>query len=89
MLALAAFLVAALSVSALSAFATHGGAHPHAQSETGPGDPDGATQPGTCVETERRGANVTTTTHKGNCDSQGGQRTGPTTSKQPPGQTTR
>lgn len=50
--------------------------------ESGPSD--GATSPGTCTETTQQGANVTTTTHKGNCDSNGGQET-TTPSKKPPG----
>ena len=60
-------------------------ANPHPpKEETGPGDPEGALQPGTCTETEQQGANVTTTTHKGSCKSQGGQEE-TLESKAPPG----
>jgi hypothetical protein len=50
--------------------------------ESGPSDEP--TTPGTCTEETQKGANVTTTTHKGNCDSNGGQET-TLDSKKPPG----
>jgi len=50
--------------------------------ESGPSD--NPTTPGTCTQTTQQGANVTTSTHKGNCNSNGGQET-TTTSKKPPG----
>ena len=51
--------------------------------KSGPGD-GGADTPGTCTETTQKGANVITTTHKGNCDSNGGQEE-ELDSKAPPG----
>jgi hypothetical protein len=45
---------------------------------------DDVQAPRTCTEVTQQGANVTTTTHKGNCDSNGGQEE-TTPSKSPPG----
>jgi hypothetical protein len=50
--------------------------------ESGPSDD--AQSPGTCTEVTQKGANVTTTTHKGSCASNGGQEE-TTPSKSPPG----
>ncbi len=82
---LAAALVMALTM-AFSAVAFAAPANPHRHSETGPSETTGPTEPtpGTCTESTQKGANVTTTTHKGSCTSQGGQEE-TTTGKNPPG----
>jgi hypothetical protein len=81
-----AALVAAMMMVATAAPAFAAPATPHKHSETGPSQTSGPTEPtpGTCTDSTQQGANVTDVTHKGSCNSQGGQET-ITTSKKPPG----
>ena len=70
-LLIAALMMAlTMSFGSVAAFAAPANPHPPKE-ESGPSD--GATSPGTCTVEEQQGANVTITTHKGNCDSNGGQ----------------
>jgi hypothetical protein len=71
LLIVALMLALTMSFGAVgAAFAAPANPHPPKE-ESGPSD--GATTPGTCTIEEQKGANVTITTHKGNCDSNGGQ----------------
>jgi Spy/CpxP family protein refolding chaperone len=79
----ALMLALTMSFGGVAAFAAPADPHPPKE-ESGPSD--GATSPGTCTIEEQKGANVTTTTHKGNCNSNGGQEE-VTPSKSPPGST--
>ena len=70
LLVAALMLALTMSFGSVAAFAAPANPHPPKE-ESGPSaDP---ISPGTCVIEEQKGANVTTTTHKGNCDSNGGQ----------------
>ena len=79
---LSAALMMALTMS-LSGVAFGAPADPHRDSQTGPSEDQ--TQPGTCVITTQQGANVTTTTKKGNCKNQGTEDSEPIEGKNPPG----
>ena len=81
LLIVALMLALTMSFGSVAAFAAPANPHPPKE-ESGPSD--GATTPGTCTIEEQQGANVTTTTHKGNCDSNGGQEA-TLDSKAPPG----
>ncbi len=84
MLTVAAFMVAAMAVTAPLAFAAP--ADPKPPKETsGPGEPGGAEQPGTCTTTTQKGANVTTSTTQGSCKNDKVD-PDPEPSKSPPGQ---
>jgi hypothetical protein len=81
-------LIAALMMALTMSFGAVGAAfaapaNPHPpKEESGPSDD--AQAPGTCTEVTQQGANVTTSTHKGNCNSNGGQEE-TFDSKAPPG----
>jgi hypothetical protein len=70
-------LIAALMMALTMSFGAVGGAFAAPANPKPPleesGPSDAPTTPGTCTEVTQQGANVTTTTHKGNCDSNGGQ----------------
>ena len=80
------FVATALLALTMAVPAIAAPADPMRQSSTGPNQVQGPTDPtpGTCTESTQKGANVTTTTNKGSCQSQGGQET-TDDSKNPPG----
>ncbi len=77
--------MAVMMMAATAAPAFAAPANPKPPPETsGPGEPGGADQPGTCTTTTQKGANVTTSETQGSCKN-GKEDPTPTTSKQPPG----
>ena len=69
MLTVAVMLVAALTITAGGAIAAPADPKPPPE-QSGPGDPDGAQEPGTCTITTQKGANVTTSETQGSCKNQ-------------------
>ena len=82
----AALLVATMAMAGLAGPAFAAPANPKPPPEqSGPGEPGGAQEPGTCTVTTQKGANVTTSETKGSCKNQK-EDPDPETSKKPPGQ---
>jgi hypothetical protein len=87
LLVTAALLVATMAMAGLAGPAFAAPADPKPPPEqSGPGDPDGAQEPGTCTITTQKGANVTTSETQGSCKNQKVDEDPEPQPKKPPGQ---